>query len=152
MDKKQTIKQIAALQRELGSTMRRYAFRRWLTLSLSTAQVKSLFCIVENRGISSGKLAEMLGVTPANVTGIADRLIEQGLVRRVESASDRRVAGLEATDAGQTLIDSLEQLASEHVSSILSDLSEEELLHLYEGMKAFLTAARNHLKLPERAV
>ena len=147
MDKSQTIKKITTLQRELTGTMRRYAFRHWMNLSLSTAQVKSLFCIVENQGISSGKLAEMLGVTPANVTGIVDRLIEQGLVRRVEGAQDRRMAYLSATEAGKTLIESLEQLAAEHVASILSDLDESELEHLYQGMAAFVTAAKNHLKL-----
>jgi MarR family transcriptional regulator, organic hydroperoxide resistance regulator len=145
MDRKQTIKDITGLQRELMGTMRRYSFRRWMTLNMSTAQVKSLFCIVENRGISSGKLAELLGVTPANVTGIVDRLIEQGLVRRVESTQDRRVAALEATDAGKTLMESLEQLAAEHLGAILGELDESELEHLNLGLTAFLRAAKHNL-------
>lgn len=146
MDRKQTIKDITILQRELMGTMRRYSFRRWMNLNMSTAQVKSLFCIVENCGISSGKLAELLEVTPANVTGIVDRLIEQGLVRRVESAQDRRVAALEATDDGKTLMESLDQLAAEHLVLILGDLGERELEHLNLGLAAFLSAARKNLR------
>jgi DNA-binding MarR family transcriptional regulator len=142
MDRSETVKKISALQRELGKTMRGHAFKHWMTLSLSTTQIKSLMCIVENERISSKKLSEMLDVTPANVTGIVDKLIEQGYVRRVENAQDRRVVFLETTEAGKKLIENLEQMATEFTSKMLSGLSEEELNHLYLGMAAFLRAAR----------
>jgi MarR family transcriptional regulator, organic hydroperoxide resistance regulator len=145
MDKKETIIRITALQRELSKTMRSHAFKHWMTLNLSTTQVKSLFCIVENESISSKKLADMLEVTPANVTGIVDKLIEQGLVRRVENSQDRRVGFLESTDAGKKLIENLEQMATEHSTKMLSGLNEEELSHLYLGMAAFLKMAQLHL-------
>ena len=152
MDKSERISRIAELQKELVRTMRRQAFRHWMTLSLSTTQMKSLFCIVENERISSKKLADILDVTPANVTGIADKLIEQGLVRRVENARDRRVVLLESTDAGKKLMDNLEQMATEHTSKILADLSQEELDHHYIGMAAFLRAAQTRLPPKEGTV
>ena len=80
MDKNETIKKITGLQRELAKAMRRQAFKHWMTLSMSTSQMKSLICIIESEKLSSKKLADMLDVTPANVTGIIDKLIEQGLV------------------------------------------------------------------------
>lgn len=140
MEKNEAIKKIAALQRELAKTMRAHAFKHWMTLSLSTTQVKSLFCIVENERISSKKLADMLDVTPANVTGIVDKLIEQGFVKRVENSEDRRVVFLETTDEGKKLLANLEQMATEHTTRMLTGLSTEELNHLYLGMAAFLKA------------
>jgi DNA-binding MarR family transcriptional regulator len=140
MEKSESIKKIVGLQRELAKTMRAHAFKHWMTLSLSTTQVKSLFCIVENERISSKKLADMLFVTPANVTGIVDKLIEQGFVRRVENSEDRRVVFLETTDEGKKLIANLEQMATEHTAKMLSGLSGEELNHLYLGMAALLKA------------
>jgi DNA-binding MarR family transcriptional regulator len=140
MEKSDYIKKITVLQRELGKTMRGHAFKHWMKLNLSTTQVKSLFCIVEHESISSSKLAEMLDVTPANVTGIVDKLIEQGLVKRVENSQDRRVVFLETTAEGKKLIENLEQMATEHSAKMLSGLTEEELNHLYLGMAAFLKA------------
>jgi DNA-binding MarR family transcriptional regulator len=140
MEKSECIKKIAGLQRVLAKSMRAHSFKHWMTLSLSTTQVKSLFCIVENERISSKKLADMLDVTPANVTGIVDKLIEQGFVRRVENSEDRRVVFLETTNEGKKLLTNLEQMATEHTTKMLSGLSEDELNHLYLGMAAFLKA------------
>jgi DNA-binding MarR family transcriptional regulator len=97
MEKNETIVKITGLQHEMAKTMRRHAFKHWVGLNLSTSQVKALFCIAENERISSKKLAEKLEVTPANVTGIIDRLIEQKLVKRLENPQDRRFVFLETS-------------------------------------------------------
>ncbi len=146
MEKSETIKKITELQRELAKTMRRHAFKHWMALSMSTSQVKTLFCIIENEKISSKKLADILDVTPANVTGIIDRLIEQGLVRRAESLQDRRVVFLEATQIGKKLIENLEQHVSEQSSRMLSGMSEDELEHLYLGLAAFVRVTRSRIQ------
>jgi MarR family transcriptional regulator, organic hydroperoxide resistance regulator len=150
MEKSESIKKIHELQRELAKTMRGHAFKRWMTLSMTTSQVKSLFCIVENERISSRKLADMLDVTPANITGIVDKLIEQGLVRRVESQEDRRVVFLESTVEGKTLMASLDHMATEQASTMLAGLSEEDLNHLHLGMAALLRVTRAYTK-PENS-
>jgi DNA-binding MarR family transcriptional regulator len=152
MEKCECINKIAGLQRVLAKSMRAHAFKHWMTLSLSTTQVKSLFCIVENERISSKKLADMLDVTPANVTGIVDKLIEQGFVRRVENSEDRRVVFLETTDEGKKLLTNLEQMATEHTTKMLSGLSEDELNHLYLGMAAFLKANQAQDRLEKNLV
>lgn len=150
MEKNEAIKKITALQRDMARFMRRNAFKHWVTLSLTTAQAKALFCIVDNEKISSKQLAAIFEVTPANITGIIDKLIEQGFVRRVENSQDRRVFFLESTQAGKTLIDNLDQLASEHSAQMLSALNEEELKHVYLGLSAFLKAIQT--KLPAGSV
>ncbi len=53
------------------------------------------------------KLAEALGVTPPNVTGIIDRLVEQALVTRTENPEDRRIMLLQTTEKGHELLDNL---------------------------------------------
>jgi DNA-binding MarR family transcriptional regulator len=146
MEKSETIKGITGLQRELAKSMRRQAFKHWMTLSMSTSQMKSLVCIIESEKLSSKKLADMLDVTPANVTGVIDKLIDQGLVSRSESPEDRRVVLLEATPAGKKLIDNLEQHFSEHSAKMLSGMSEDDLTHLYLGLSAFLKAANSQIQ------
>lgn len=48
-------------------------------------------------------MAAVLRCDPSNVTGIADRLEQRGLVRREPDAADRRVKLLAATAAGHKL-------------------------------------------------
>jgi DNA-binding MarR family transcriptional regulator len=146
MEKSETIKRITGIQRELAKTMRRHAFKHWMTLSMSTSQMKSLMCIIESEKLSSKKLADMLDVTPANVTGVIDKLIEQGLVSRSESPEDRRVVFLEATLAGKKLIENLEQHATENSARMLAGMSEDDLNHLYLGLSSFLKVAGSQIK------
>ena len=49
---------------------------------------------------SRGSLAKRLGCDPSNVTFLADRLEERGLVERATDPSDRRVKALKLTAAG----------------------------------------------------
>lgn len=49
-------------------------------------------------------LADRLGCDPSNVTGLADRLEERGLVERRRSEHDRRVTELIRTGAGSALV------------------------------------------------
>jgi MarR family transcriptional regulator, organic hydroperoxide resistance regulator len=50
--------------------------------------------------ISAGQLAHMLHIHPSTLTGILQRLIEQGLVQRTSMTSDRRRAQLRLSTRG----------------------------------------------------
>ena len=52
-------------------------------------------------GLKMSQLSGVLRVSNGNVTGIADRLGEEGLVERVPVPGDRRAMTLRITDAGQ---------------------------------------------------
>jgi DNA-binding MarR family transcriptional regulator len=49
-------------------------------------------------------LVERLGCVRSNVTGLIDRLQEDGLVRRVDHPDDRRMLFAELTEEGHALI------------------------------------------------
>jgi DNA-binding MarR family transcriptional regulator len=51
-------------------------------------------------GLSAGQLAHILHVHPSTLTGVLQRLIDQRLVERTTSASDRRRAQLRLTARG----------------------------------------------------
>ncbi len=52
-------------------------------------------------GINVRDAAKALWITPASLSGVADRLERDGLLRRQRSAADRRVVTLHITDAGR---------------------------------------------------
>jgi DNA-binding MarR family transcriptional regulator len=140
VNKQEQIAKIIELERQFGDRMHPPSYRHWMSLGLTTVQLKSLFFIVKNSNANSKKLSDTLGVTPANVTGVIDRLIERGMVQRVESTKDRRITLLQATSKGKKLIASLDEHVVEHMAKLLSYLSEDELGHLHLGLAAFIKA------------
>ena len=146
MEKQETIAKIIDLQHQHGEIMRQHSFPHWMKLGLTAVQFKSLLYIVKTEDANSKKLSDILEVTPANVTGVIDRLIKQGLVQRVANPDDRRVNILHATDKGRKLIANLDENRVEHMAQLLSSLNEEELNHLYKGLTAFINALKKRLQ------
>ncbi len=72
-------------------------------------------------------LAAALKVTPSNVTGIIDRLAEQGLVTRAANPEDRRMLMLQLTPKGEQLISNLRERRTSQMSSILKSMPADEL-------------------------
>ncbi len=143
-DKAHLISEVVDLHRRVNRALRQHGPEAWMELNLTVAQLKSLF-FISNRGSSnSRKLAEALGVTPANVTGIVDRLVEQGLVSRQENPEDRRVLLLRATDKGEAILADLRERRITHLSDVLAGLSAEELAIVAQGLALLARAAEGY--------
>ena len=136
MDRHELIRKIIELQHKSGHAMRHHASAEWMDLSLTIGQLKSLFYIDREESINFRKLAAALEVTPPNITGIVDRLVEHGLVSRKENPEDRRVLLLRTTDKGKTLLAKLRGSSTSRMSGILSGLTDEELSALAKGLEA----------------
>ena len=121
-----------------------FATQPWIELSLTIAQLKSLFYIADQEKTNFKKLAEALGVTPPNITGIIDRLVEQGLVSRQENPEDRRIMLLEATEKGRSLLSSLRETRAIRMTQILTYMNVEELSLLAKSLAAFVQTAEEH--------
>lgn len=144
MDRSQLVQEIVELQRQVGRIIGQHAHIIWIDSGLTLTQLRSLFLIANKGSTNFRKLAEAMGVTPSNVTGIVDRLEEQGLVSRTQNPEDRREMTLQATDRGQTLVSNLKETGIKHMTQILSLLSLEELSALAQGLSAFIKAADSY--------
>jgi DNA-binding MarR family transcriptional regulator len=71
------------------------------TLGLNVRQRLVIQCLGIEGGRSMASLAQQLGVTPSTMTGLVDRLEEQGFVRREAHASDRRATVLRLSRKGE---------------------------------------------------
>jgi DNA-binding MarR family transcriptional regulator len=82
--------------------------------------------------LSQSVLAERLFITGASVSSLVDTLERKGLVRRVKSAADRRVAHVELTDAAYPVIDAyLSEVTALHAHEFAGlDAEERETLVL----------------------
>lgn len=143
-DKAARIREIVERQQRTNRYMRRHASDAWMRLNLTVPQVKSLFFIVDEGGTNSRKLATALGVTPPNVTGIVDRLVDQGLVTRQENPQDRRMSTLLASPKGEELVADLRERTGERMAEVLDHLTAEELAMVAKGLALVEKALRLH--------
>ena len=74
---KERIEEMIELQRRVDRDRRQYELDAWMRLHLGIGQLKALFFISNHGTTTTGKLAAVLEVTPTNMTGIIDRLLEK---------------------------------------------------------------------------
>ena len=146
MDKKEVINEIMELQRRMSQVIIPYAIKSWRELDVPLAQLKSLLIIAGKGETNFSTLAQDLGVTPGDVTGIIERLVEQGLVSRKPSPEDRRIIWLQATDKGRDLLANLMESQTRHMVHILEYMSLEDLKSLLKGFSGFIHAIAEHQK------
>src|ERR1700742_2788556 len=70
-------------------------------------------------------IGPIVDLTPGSISIAVDRLVEKGLVSRVESAEDRRVRIVAFTPRGKALIDSAFRKHSLEMKRAFSELSPE---------------------------
>lgn len=101
--------------------------REWMELDLTMPQLKTLLVVAASDGLPMSQIARWSGMTMSTATGVADRLIAHGLVRREHDPADRRVVMLCATEAGLALVDRLTRISEEIILDVLDRLSIAEL-------------------------
>jgi MarR family transcriptional regulator, organic hydroperoxide resistance regulator len=145
MEKTELVNEVQRLHQKADIILRRFSPQPWIELNLTIVQLKSLFFISAKGKTNFKKLAEALGVTPPNVTGIIDRLVEQGLVSRTENPEDRRIMILQATGQGHELLNRLRESRTHQMIHILARLNNEELTSLSLGLNALIKASEAYL-------
>jgi DNA-binding MarR family transcriptional regulator len=93
----------------------------------SFAQYHLLFALYGCDGLSSSELAQAADLSPATVTQMLDALVEQGLVSRVRSESDRRIVTCSLTEPGREVIAERRALFQGRWDGSLAEFSAAEL-------------------------
>ena len=140
MVKKETVEELIELQRRIDRDRRQYELDAWMRLNLGIGQLKTLFFISNRGATTTGKLATALKVTPTNITGIIDRLLEKNLITRTGDPDDRRVLVLRTTPKGDELVAELRQKRRERMTELFNHLSEKEAEIVAQGLKIMVKA------------
>jgi DNA-binding MarR family transcriptional regulator len=150
MVKKELIEEMVELQRRVDRDRRQYELDAWMHLHLGIGQLKALFFISNRGSTTTGKLATALGVTPTNVTGIIDRLLEKELITRTGDPDDRRVLLLRTTTPGDELVTELRQKRRERMTELFNRLSDEEAAFVAQALKIMVKAIEvQHVEQPK---
>src|SRR5882724_10373087 len=93
---------------------------------ITPSQLSALTVIVRDRRLTLRQLAEAERVQPPTVTRVVDNLERKGLATRVPSEDDRRVAFVEPTAAGRTLVDTIRRRRDAYLAGRLRTFTPEE--------------------------
>ena len=77
-------------------------------------------------GLSMGELSSWLMVTKGNVTGIAERLSEDGFIKRNPTPTDRRSFCVTLTPKGKKLYAQMEEEYEQLLNKLFSDVSLDD--------------------------
>lgn len=81
-------------------------------------------------GLKMSEISDRLRVSAGNVTGIVDKLAEEGLARRVAVPGDRRASRVELTEKGQGAFAVLARIYESWINEMLGNLNLDDV----EGM------------------
>ncbi len=106
-------------------------------------QYRTMMCILSRGegGTQLHPIADWLGVSPRNVTGLVDALEAQGLVERVPDPSDRRAVIARLTPAGLEKATAAQLINKADLRRVMGSLSPEEKLQLRHLTLKLLAAA-----------
>ncbi len=93
---------------------------------VTPSQLSALSTIAKHGEVSLGELAAIERIAPPSMTRIAARLEEQGLVERRVDATDRRVARVAVSPAGESLLDETRTRRDAFLAARLQEFSPEE--------------------------
>lgn len=100
--------------------------RRLQAEDVSWPQWMVLNVLAQDLAGTPATIADTIGVDRSAVTRLLDRLEKKGLVLREHAKLDRRSVNIHMTEAGEALMDRLNQLARHHQDHFLSSMHNTE--------------------------
>ena len=92
---------------------------------VTTSQVVTLMRIYEKATTRVGVLSKEMRVSAPTMSGVVDRLVRSGYIKRAYDKADRRVINVELTQKGRKLVEQLLSEINTRWYRILTHLSEE---------------------------
>jgi|YNPNPStandDraft_1061719.scaffolds.fasta_scaffold06182_2 DNA-binding MarR family transcriptional regulator len=133
MEIEQELEEMAVLVPRLVGAFQRNFSRELARLGLTFPQFIALNALERFEGVCRmGPLAEAALQSAASMTGIVDRLLERGLVRRKRHPEDRRSVLVELTEQGRALLEEVREARRREVRRLLEVLPEAERRRLRE--------------------
>jgi len=95
------------------------------------------------KGLTMSELSRRLMVTNGNLTGLIERLVQEGLVSRAASATDRRTQIVRLSAAGRRALNTMAPRHEQWIDEMFAELTVDDRAQLY----ALLGKLRGSVKL-----
>ncbi|EMV9575393.1 MarR family transcriptional regulator [Listeria monocytogenes] len=129
-DRQESLAKAIAIIHRSESTLKN---KKLLETGLNIGQLRYLWTLYKEDGISQESMAKRFMVDKASVTRHIKRLEELGMIRREIDAKDRRIQRIFVTETGFQMRDLIEEVTAEWSALLTANFSEKEkddLMHL----------------------
>ena len=113
--------------------------RQIAELELTLPQAQALR-ILRRGPVTTGKLAEELGISAPAISQLTDRLVRKGLIERRNCTDDRRCVFVALTARGTGLVDAFRERRREVFSGALASLSEPQQEQVFKALEVMVGA------------
>ena len=100
------------------------------------------------KGMTLGELSQRMMVSNGNVTGLVDRLVEQGLIDRRPSPKDRRAQIVTLTAEGRRFFRAIARANGEWIGEMFANLSSSDFESLLRLLAKTKMSARRAIARP----
>ena len=97
-------------------------------------------------GMTLGELSQRMMVSNGNITGLVDRLVGQGLIKRRPSPNDRRVQIVSLTPEGSRFFRAMARDNADWIGEIFADLAPDDVEVLMTALAKTKASARKALR------
>jgi DNA-binding MarR family transcriptional regulator len=98
------------------------------------------------KGMTLGELSQRMMVSNGNVTGLVDRLVEQGLINRRPSPKDGRAQIVSLTAQGRRFFRTMARTNGDWIGEIFAGLSSDDIDALMRLLAKTKTSARSAIR------
>ncbi len=105
------------------------------TAGLSMPQMNVLLHLYYKGPAEVMAFAEPMHLSPAGASQLVDRMVQQGLVRREESPTDRRVRVVQLTDQGRGVVDESILARSQWMANLMASMNGEEKSQVAQALQ-----------------
>ncbi|PHS19396.1 MAG: MarR family transcriptional regulator [Blastopirellula sp.] len=129
-----TDESLIALRRILRAT-ELYARNLAQAVGLTPAQLRVLQIVDQKTSATPKTLANQMGVSQATVTSLVDKLVKQGMVKRVPSELDRRHVNVVVTPLGHSTIEDAPDALQQRYVYAFAELADWEQAQLVSSLE-----------------
>ncbi len=98
-----------------------------------------LMVVMKHGSLPMSEIGRRMGISKPYMTVLVDKLIDEGLVKRVPGKGDRRIINITITKAGKDYQRRFKTIARQTIKKNLSSLSSEDIEELRESMERIRT-------------
>jgi MarR family transcriptional regulator, organic hydroperoxide resistance regulator len=100
---------------------------------MTGAQKRILYFLDLKGSCNMSRIAKLVGCTVPAATGVVDKLVRAGLVRREQDDNDRRVIRIALTTDGRKSLAQLKRIHEQRLQQVLEHLSTEKRTELIDS-------------------
>lgn len=101
---------------------------------ISLAQCHVLMELADKNETSIRELSETFGLDKSSLSRTVDKMVEGGLLNRIENSEDRRFLSISLTDKGIQLTESINKICNDYYGKLFDNIPQEKHAAIMESL------------------